>query len=1105
MGREGASASIRDKRRRPPKLYAQESSLEILTLRTFPENPDVVLSIEHFRSQDKQHEAVMNPHPVPARPSPIVPSKNALRALRRLALSPSVLVVSTIGSVCGIATLNHEVNRRVRLAEQALESKRVIRSLSHGRGSAQLNSMIEAAERGDDFTLNTRGAKKRRKKNPPLRSFSAVALQDPSERTNDAVSDEPPIQPESRHTTYFGRVSEARATPRPVPQPRLATHTNGVHSLAVEKILHASKAHRKTPDHRTYGRPNPQRQSEADRAQNLFQTWFKPFVTTPDEDVPGPTEVLPTIRASDAASDEPSKIKTPKGQRHGILDATETQRDPTRTSGTDVPQHQWKPISIVFPPVAVVLEGDLQMIEPPEWATNNTTGVNVEGPAVVRGADLGTPTRSDDENSSQLSMKRSVTYLPSRRAAYLLSYLDDDEPIDQLRMQINQMEPSLAAEARIESLLESTSKEFVDHAKYVLNRDAFLSLCRFVFTHTSRRKWLATMRHLTSQHSTVNWTTAEAILHIYRTSGCHPKDLHIRPVFELVQHLLATVPTSTRIEQVLFPAPARDNPNDVDPFDLASRYLQFICDHQHSIPECRVELGTIVNAAKRAGLSPSKDLIIPVLRACVSAKDFDAAEDLLEGLVPEFGPTESLSLLEEYTFVAACDGSWAVVEAMLDRFHTLNRSRGQPIDSGRLFERLLSRHIAKNTSHHSFHFTVHAMKYAGLIPTNHVSRTLICAFIRDGRYDLMVEWLHLLKSAFPRVSSGFDFLQGGWLLTNALSDMGASCEEIARICQTIAHGTRRDPFGPAFREFAVDLVKADLCHRVCYALGHLPASDVSVEKIHSMTMEQLLKHAYEIRATPEVEGSDSTLVEGLKNDLAVQISAIVGLAKTFRGDSKTLFFGVKTQQDTLLGNRRRANNAVLLHPGDVLKRKHPEGHGLARSAGIGTLTQALVEHYDRTEKDGLPVDHSGLKHFIISVGPEYPAEVLELVEAIYASEFVQGATGAPFSTDLFKKWLYLVSTDGSVASAAAALSAVVESADKLEWTAHFRYLCEFVTQLGDVDNNALWEERRFPRKPERGHLRALYSEIRRIWVEQTTWRKETFQFPEWKGWEMDGR
>ncbi|KIW71050.1 hypothetical protein PV04_03265 [Phialophora macrospora] len=1046
--------------------------------------------------------------PIPlTRRSPMVPSKSALRALRRLALSPSVLVVSTIGSVCGIATLNHEVNRKVHMAEQALESKRIIRSLSHGRGTAQLNNMIEAAERGEDFTLGTRGTKRRRRKPAATRSFSALALQEPFEHTDDHVPEGLPVQLEPQRTQLYRKFVPGRLTPRAERlSPAGTTRTQAVHSMTFEKILQASTTHPKVPHHRPLARSKPQQQIEAAKAKTILQPWLQPAEQLANgEEVPNEVP-QPFAEARNSTPDIAVQYIEPEEQKAENSDGRDAQNPPLQGTPTDKVQFAPALLPVGSSVEPRLPQDNLRIVDVPDWASNDKSEVDVQVPVeVVQSDSSNIPGQPVRESPNMPGPKPSMLHFPKITATYLLACLDSDETMDhQLRIWINKV-PPVEAETSIEVELAPAPKEFVDYATDKLANGTLSSLHRFMRNgktspeRLSRRKWLAILRYYTSQHS-LNWTMAEAVFYIYRAACRNPRNLNVRPVFVLIQHLLATVPSSKRIEQILFPISPDDTASTTEALEMPIRYLQFYCEGQHSSSECVLELGQILDVTRRCGLVPSKDLATPVLRALVQAGDIEMAEMVLERLTSEFGPSDSLALLEQYTFLNACEGNWVVVESMLDRFHTMNRSRSRPVECGRFFERLLLQHTAKNPSTQSFHFTVHTMKYAGLIPTNHVSRTLICAFIRDGRYDLVVEWLRLIKEAYPRVSAGFGLLQGAWLLTNTLAETGASCEEIAKVCQTIAHGHRKDPFGPAFREFAVDLVKADLSQRLCAVAAHFPSAEVSDEELRSMTMEQLLKYAYNFRTTPTTTGSNAAVVESLKNDLATQISAIVDLAKVFRGEIKMLFFGIKQQQDSLLRDRRRVDRVAQSPPVDIF----PEPHRHGRSTGIRKLTAAVVQHYDRRDKEGLPCDHSILHHFITRFGPEYPSEVLELVEAVHASGFVQAQSGTPFDTELFKKWLYLVSTDGSAKSAVTALSAVSKSADRLAWTAHFRCLCEFVTQLGSVDNETLWDDKTFPTKPKEGSLRTFYEEIKERWFEQGSWKEERFRFPEWKGSDIDG-
>lgn len=83
-----------------------------------------------------------------------VPSRNALRVLRQLALAGS-----TVGSICTIATITYDVHRRVRIAETIIENKRTIQSSAPNydatSAARRLARMVEAAEAGEFMGLDS--------------------------------------------------------------------------------------------------------------------------------------------------------------------------------------------------------------------------------------------------------------------------------------------------------------------------------------------------------------------------------------------------------------------------------------------------------------------------------------------------------------------------------------------------------------------------------------------------------------------------------------------------------------------------------------------------------------------------------------------------------------------------------------------------------------------------------------------------------------------------------------------------------------------------------------------------------------------------------------
>jgi hypothetical protein len=120
----------------------------------------------------------------------LVPSNDALRLLRRLAFASSAL------AAVGVVTLNYEVYRRIRLAEQCLETKRQIRALSNGKGKASLALLFEAAEKGQDFSH--RSMRERQMEEKTSRRSMSASSGDHGARGPESIP--PPTPPQEKRT-----------------------------------------------------------------------------------------------------------------------------------------------------------------------------------------------------------------------------------------------------------------------------------------------------------------------------------------------------------------------------------------------------------------------------------------------------------------------------------------------------------------------------------------------------------------------------------------------------------------------------------------------------------------------------------------------------------------------------------------------------------------------------------------------------------------------------------------------------------------------------------------------------------------------------------------
>ncbi|KAJ5794863.1 Pentatricopeptide repeat protein [Penicillium paradoxum] len=95
-----------------------------------------------------------------AKSSSLIPSRNALRVLRQLALAGS-----TVGGFCTVAAFTYDANRRVRIAEKIIENKRTLHSTAPNydatSAAKRLKVMVEAAEAGEFMGIESLKARNR--------------------------------------------------------------------------------------------------------------------------------------------------------------------------------------------------------------------------------------------------------------------------------------------------------------------------------------------------------------------------------------------------------------------------------------------------------------------------------------------------------------------------------------------------------------------------------------------------------------------------------------------------------------------------------------------------------------------------------------------------------------------------------------------------------------------------------------------------------------------------------------------------------------------------------------------------------------------------------
>ncbi|KAK4946242.1 hypothetical protein LTR10_014754 [Elasticomyces elasticus] len=1111
--------------------------------------------------------------------SPVVPSKNALRALRRLALSPPTVVIGTLGSVCGVLTLHHETRRRVHLAEQIVETKRILQSVSSGTAAARLNDMFDAAEKGEDFTLRAQHAKKRRKADGS-RTFSTTAIPESDENNNLDTADQ--VNATDRRPESF-HYQERNIHPEAI-GPSFATEKltlQDIHADVVSKIIVASKQPHKPSGHPVYGRPSQPgqvagnqpgavRKRPKDIAHALDSVSRRQASTLAlsslrrvvPEHASGTNGLLKSGSLKDlrnarkvvskgfhsysaaafqgtsirrsashsyaysetAATPREIYFKHPAVRRvrseqqllRSLYSAKEDQKESSIEAHPLIPKpgrsNRESTQCGDTQPEPASAEHDVNAQEtPPGHFSWRPFGITTNAPRFRRWHHVRVVSPMSKEPDRDLNSYLAQADIPKSQAdsekwpslcvADFVTRGIDEETDQALKDHLHKTQP-LEIDPDLHAIFEDhylIPRNIVEHMTKTVDPKSFVSVKTFIspsdenltYEETLRR-WLAVMRHY-AQGDERHLPMAEAVFHSFRFQF-EPEDIISPPVLELVRHLLATAQDSDRVQQVLFPNVVPKGLDAAAFHELAFQYLTNFCDINDDTA-CVQELAKVRSVASRTKLDQKLDLFKPFIQKRLRQNDADETSALTDVLQPAYeGQYQAPRIWAECALWHASHGDWNDVQAMLDLIHANGYSRRRPVHYALLFHKLLLRYLVNNNAVRSFGFLINGIKYAGLQPMHMISTTLICACVRERRFDLVSEWTSMIREAFPRVMLNFVNQKDAWRLGRALLESGASCREIANVCREISFGRREDPFHLILKDFVRELVRLDLVHRMCSIPAHMKTAGPSDDAFRAMTLPQILDHAEQFCSTQRSTSDIDTRYEIIQSEIVAQIDAFDELGFIFQGDfqlNRTPSRAVPEASDFDRPPeykwgpvKREATSPDLPPPHWEDLPDYPE------------LAKAVADHYTLRRNANLPVDHALLQELLLQLSITRPLDALRLVETVYASHYVRGVDGKPFENGIFLRWLELVVEAGSISSALKALWAVIDSSRHLVWTFDFATLVHMAGTVHIQKNNLRTKDWH----PDHD-LDYLTKRISCIRQDSPDYVEDDFSFPRWRDWE----
>jgi hypothetical protein len=277
---------------------------------------------------------------------PLVPSNDALRLLRQLAFASSAL------AAVGVVTLNYEVYRRIRLAEQCLETKRQIRALSNGKGKASLALLFDAAEKGQD--CSHRAMRERQMEEKRLRRSISASCGDHGVRGQESRTSPIPPRAKEAHqsrqqtaqeireatmtmvsttpTHAYGRPRRYTKPTRHWPEVRSREQVAAATSApsarkelhcgdeAAERIKRATMALTSEAPTHIFGRPQKSGRKARPNMHAAVATWLD---TASDADTPTHIHSTGTIDGMDSKSSSVLSSQSIEAVRHGADEAVD--------------------------------------------------------------------------------------------------------------------------------------------------------------------------------------------------------------------------------------------------------------------------------------------------------------------------------------------------------------------------------------------------------------------------------------------------------------------------------------------------------------------------------------------------------------------------------------------------------------------------------------------------------------------------------------------------------------------------------------------------------------------------------------------------------------
>jgi hypothetical protein len=1025
--------------------------------------------------------------------SQIVPSKNALRALRKLALGGST-VVGAVGSVSGLAFVSYDIRQRIQLAESIVETKRVLHSqpISNPDRKAQMVAVFDMYEKGQgkgrneswrDFNRRARRHSTHDKLDNGRELVDTVIKEDAVHRAD--VASRLPHLKSAKGTPYdpLG-IATVPSMPSNLPWERTriireeaASSRYNHNSSAAQRIIEATQKAHKINSHAVYGRPRESRSISS--VQNIITATQRQHKLSSDVVFGRPAkkkdeEVMKLASCVQQWLDPADKLKA--GAVHIIPKRSNTPRKAVEsyqlpryhsTLATQLPDD----IDgyVTWPSTA---KGQFDDAFFPNRDTRADVGANgrsflqlvqnIKADATLQEGNLqrvpdtepenpepDVPTEQEDVQSKLTALIDSNLWVPHTT----VDEVHDISAYSVSRIDLSPPSTDFHATGVVEKTVQRTTLEANGEPSDILEH------LLTIIPQVRRRSGYTAAREL-----------AIDALKIYAQGG-RPEDframnkLHrefaimlrlpfMTPVRQMIHFLLNTGLDEDRhtAGRILFSKNTEDT-QDTRSNDCATgvvryhyekkalEYIDWLCSGRTSKSRIVHEFRKVLQIIYQRGAEPTEGMFSPVLELFLERGDLKYLRNMFEEMKAAHG-IEPTGLTRTILLLGYAKANhWGQIVMEFEKMHQDGLSRKQPMSYAVTFNEVFRQHALSEPVEKTHDFLVNAICYWGLVPSTPVSATAVQTYIRHRRYDLVKEWIEAARYMFPHVNTGGEAF--AYILAQTWAEIGASCEQIEDTCASIMRG--RDNVIPGrFHAIVQEALAFHLARKLHAINADRERSNDQIDQAKDADdLFTQLKSAFAVILDDAGEGG--VVKQGSVADLLSQSSAALRLRELF--GAKTSIAPPNVKLATLLdrGPRKQANR----HDPQSKDLVTPIPDALRRDIlpDRNTIMSLVSAHYSQQLKLGQPVSHGILRVACRGLDQSRRRyDALCLISATYKGPAVQRPNGVMFDIGIIQTWMEMAYHLKSAVACKEIFTAVLEKGSAIRLTQQFMLLLSLATK-----------------------------------------------------------